>query len=342
MNSSASLVLQQSSPGTFRPLNRVSKKILESGWAASTTRQYAAAVNKFFTCMDGAPFRFPLSSRSIYRFVLWCGDSNNRLGVLSNTTRRYLTGLRMWHTLHGVPFPRLDENRLRLILKATKKCEPPRLANPRLGLTLTDVNSLINTLCDDTIQNTTLRGVVLVGFWGLARLGELTLHDDHPDIFVRRRDVHFSKTYDSATITLRLAKTAGPGELQYLNLCRQPNRLDPVRALRQILSSSNGGPDDPLFCDGHHSLPIKKAVVLSLLKKLQPASGGFWSGHSLRIGGASLRHNLGDSIESLKKAGRWRSSAYTLYIKKYSSKVLTETRNLAQRLRNRPSKEICI
>lgn len=73
MLSSASLLLNQSSPGVYRPLNNVGKKILENGWAASTVRQYAAAVNKFFTFMGNSPFDFPVSAHSVYQLVLWCG-----------------------------------------------------------------------------------------------------------------------------------------------------------------------------------------------------------------------------------------------------------------------------
>lgn len=95
MHSSASIVLQQTSQGVFRPLNEVSRKILEHGWAPSTVRQYAASVNKFFKFTDGSHPTFPALADSIYQFVLWCGKDDNKQSVISNTTRRYLTGLRM-------------------------------------------------------------------------------------------------------------------------------------------------------------------------------------------------------------------------------------------------------
>lgn len=332
MLSSASLLLNQSSPGVYRPLNNVGKKILENGWAASTVRQYAAAVNKFFTFMGNSPFDFPVSAHSVYQFVLWCGKGDSSSAVISNTTKRYLTGLRMWHTLHGVDFPTLDDHRIRLLLKATKKDEPEKPTRQRLGLTLLDIHSLINALDGTDRRCATLKAVILVGFWGLARLGELTLHDDHPAIFIRRRDVTFSKGGKKDSILVRLAKTAAVGEPQYLTLCHQPNVLDPIAALRRLLEKTEGGPDDPLFCDVHHTLPVNKTVVLSFLKKHQPRGEGFWSGHSLHIGGASLRYNLGDSKKSLKRAGRWKSSAYALYIRKYSPNLLSNTKTLARNL----------
>lgn len=214
MHSSASIVLQQTSQGVFRPLNEVSRKILEHGWAPSTVRQYAASVNKFFKFTDGSHPTFPALADSIYQFVLWCGKDDNKQSVISNTTRRYLTGLRMWHTLHGVPFPTLDEHRLRLVLKATKKCEPSQRVRKRLGLTLPDIHSLITNLPKKSLRCATLKAVVLVGFWGLARLGELTHHKDHPNVFVRRRDVRFSPDNKSASIMLRMAKTAEPSAAQ--------------------------------------------------------------------------------------------------------------------------------
>lgn len=48
-------------------------------------------------------------------------------------------------------------------------------------------------------------------------------------------------------------------------------------------------------------------------------------GHSFRIGGASLRWNLGADREEVKRAGRWASNAYIIYLRKFSEKELKKT-----------------
>lgn len=67
------------------------------------------------------------------------------------------------------------------------------------------------------------KAILLVGFWGLALLGELTLHPDHPGVFIRRKDVVFAKDGKSACIKVRMAKTANHAECQLIRLRAQPN-----------------------------------------------------------------------------------------------------------------------
>lgn len=231
----ASDVVRQTAPGIFGNLDKNSLFILKHGWAASTVRHYAAAVNQYFKFVeDTDSVCFPASADNIYNFVLWCRENTSTSNVLSTTTKWYLTGLRMWHVLHNVAFPPLNTHRLRLLFKAAKVTEiAPR--HIRVGLTLMDLHRLVSKIDTSTAVGLVQVGVLLVGFWGLARLGELTLNDDHPDIFIRRKDVVFKSKKSNAKIMIRMAKTAAPGEVQFLRLSRQPNALDPYTALHRIL-----------------------------------------------------------------------------------------------------------
>lgn len=202
--------------------------------------------------------------------------------MLSNTTRRYLTVLRMWHVLHDVAFPPVNDHRIQLLLKASKKTESSPVSK-RAGFTLMDIHRLINHLKGSTISELVLRGLILVGFWGLARLGELTLSVDHPNVFIRRKDVSFASDGSRAKILIRMAKTAAPGKYQFLHLSRQPNVLDPITALKAILDNIHGLADDPLFPDPDLSGPIRRSTVISQFKNVEPRAGSTLLGHSLRI-----------------------------------------------------------
>lgn len=222
--------------------------ILIYSWAAATTCQYAAAINKylnFLSTITVVHSPLPATTQQIYHFILWC-SRRSACNVTSRTIRCYLTGLRMWHTLHDQPFPNVNPHRTRLLLKACNKSEITRPRRVRSGLTLQDVLDLSDALTPGNNVDLVIKAVILVGFWGLARLGELTLHPDHPTVFLRRKDVSFSADGTVATLRLRTAKTAAHGEFQYIRLQSQPNRLDPVNILHKVLESFPGSKNDPV------------------------------------------------------------------------------------------------
>lgn len=330
----ASLVLQHTSPGVRGTLSKSSLFILNNGWAPATIRHYAAAVTRYFTFMqETSVYTFPTSKDAVYNFIYWCRENHKGDTVLSTTTKKYLTGLRMWHVLHNAEFPSVNPDRVRLLLKASRSTEVAR-PQKRSGLTLMDLDRLINNLPSEQSTSLVLKGVLLIGFWGLARLGELTLHNDRPLIFIRRKDVSFDAAFNHATIRLRLAKTAAPGEVQLIRLTRQPNHLDPVSAIRSILSEIDGKPQDPLLPGPSLKQPITRGTIIRFLDRFKPRHGPSWSGHSLRIGGASLRAHCGVSVKSLQRAGRWKSKCYKLYVHRYTMKTARETTSLAAKLRS--------
>lgn len=330
--SHAQLTLMRSGTHSNAPLSETSFFILHHGWAPATTRQYSAAVNKFLVFLESEnnPEQdLPSSAPTIYKFIFWCSmDSTKR--VTTNTIKRYLTGLRMWHTLHELRFPLVDLHRVRLLLKACKKTEGHNKTPLRVGLGLDDVLQLCDRLSTSSVTDLVMRAIILVGFWGLARLGELTLNRDHPDVFIRRKDLSFSPNGRTATIRIRLAKTALHGEIQHLRLSIQPNRLDPIKVLNEVLERCPGRPDDLLFPGTAPNIPMARSCVSNLLKRSGPEDAGCWSGHSLRIGGASFQHHAGRSIASLKRLGRWRSSAYKSYVHKYSDDMKGRATRLAR------------
>lgn len=329
----AQITLSMTGPSHMHRLGKPGLFILEHGWALATTRQYAAAVNKLFSFLrsngQDPTSHQPFRAKVIYNFILWCAASENK-AVLSSTIKRYLTGLRMWHVLHNNPFPEINSNRIRLLLKSCKKIEVYVPKKVRTGLNLRDLLALSDRLTSANTLDLVTKAVLLVGFWGLARLGELTLHRDHPLIFVRRRDLRFSTDGNHAVIKLRLAKTASPGEVQFLRLTAQPNRLDPINVLHELVNVLPGKPDDPLFPGRMRAIPISRHYISNFLKANGPQDHSQWSGHSLRIGGASFQAHAGRSVASLKKLGRWKSSAYKRYISAYSPKLSMETKALSR------------
>lgn len=331
---SAQQTLLRSGVDTYGSLDKPSLFILQHGWAPATTRQYAAAVNKFLLFLsttNDAQAVQPYRSKQIYRFILWCSASSSKR-VSTSTIKRYLSGLRMWHCLHDKSFATVNEHRIRLLLKSCTRTENRVSAKIRVGLTLRDVLNLTDELTTTSRMDLVTKSIILVGFWGLARLGELVENKDHPTVFIRRRDVFFYDNGSRARIALRLAKTAKPGEIQYLHLLAQPNRLDPINALHALLQRIPGGPDDPLFPGTSPGRPMHRSLISNFLKANGPSDTHVWSGHSLRIGGASFQRHAGRSVRLLRRLGRWQSNAYKTYISKYSPHLRRSTLSLCSAL----------
>ncbi|KAA1099237.1 hypothetical protein PGTUg99_050287 [Puccinia graminis f. sp. tritici] len=182
-----------------------------------------------------------------------------------------------------------------------------------------------------------LLDMALVAFWGMARLGELTCTSGHGNLKrdegPRISDVNIAQDRKSAIITIWFAKTATGGNTQQLFLTTTNNKLCPVKAL--INRITGGSPTDSLF--GITGEAGRTNLTKSYCtRRLQAAwqSLGLYdlSGHSFRVGGASLRNALEVEIDTICKLGRWKSSCYKLYIKAYSAEDLRVTLCILEKL----------
>jgi hypothetical protein len=56
------------------------------------------------------------------------------------------------------------------------------------------------------------------------------------------------------------------------------------------------------------------------------------TGHSFRVGGASLRYAIGVPVEEICRLGRWTSNCYKLYLRVYSKEDIIATLELLRTL----------
>jgi hypothetical protein len=95
-----------------------------SGWKPLTLIGYNSAVAKFntFVISEGATsFTLPLSNAVIESFCVWAGRNNvtsNKGKISSISLKKYLAGLKAWHTYHSAIFPDNKKLRIDLLLKA--------------------------------------------------------------------------------------------------------------------------------------------------------------------------------------------------------------------------------
>ncbi|KNE94945.1 hypothetical protein PSTG_11736 [Puccinia striiformis f. sp. tritici PST-78] len=282
-----------------------------NGWGLVTLKGYNSAVRKFLMYMQtvGRKFRLPAQANDIYNFCFWCGKSSaskNTWEISATTLKKYLSGLKAWHDYHGLPYPIGIDRKVGLMLKSSAKEDVKRpKKNPKAAIKLHHLLAIADSFLEGSEEDLAILDLSIVAFWGMARLGEITYANRTGRITIdggpRKEDVMISRDLHSAIITLRNAKTSKPGELQYIRLVALGNALCPVLAVRRRISSCKNL-DDSIFgfetSSGRSNLT--KYTVISRLKKLWGSSGdGQLSGHSFRVGGASLRNALGVWFDSL-------------------------------------------
>ncbi|KAA1083473.1 hypothetical protein PGT21_007713 [Puccinia graminis f. sp. tritici] len=198
---------------------------------------------------------------------------------------------------------------------------------PKKPVMLWHLMLLFTNLFAKSDFNSALADLCILSFWGLARLSELTYATKSGalryDCSVLTTEVIFSNDTTlgrTAAITIRSAKTAAPGETQFIVVSEQPHILCPIRALDRRLATSGGGRTS-LF--GYGPLPerrhlTRRKAVARIQEVLLGNGEERLTGHSFRVGGVSFWHAIGMSAPDLQKLGRWSSRCYLLYIKTYS------------------------
>ncbi|KAI7933353.1 hypothetical protein MJO29_016915 [Puccinia striiformis f. sp. tritici] len=315
-----------------------------SAWEKSTLLGHNCAVKKYlaFSGQRGrTKFNLPLSAADVEDFCMWAGRNNyisNPKKINATTLKKYLVGLKAWHTFHAVRFPDWNRDRLTLILKGSTKADKATTnTRKKPAVMLWHLVFLYNTLCKGSNFDRALADLVLVAFWGLARLSELTYDSDAGDVYhsksILTSDVTFSPDGTlprTVLLTVRGAKTAGPGESQLIALGSQPNVLCPVRAVERRLAETGSTPTS-LFGYNAGSVRMhltRRRAVDRIQQVLFDGGHEHLLGHSFRVGGASFRNAYGMSSEDICRIGRWVSSCYRVYLRQYSQQDVHRTSKL--------------
>ncbi|POW19452.1 hypothetical protein PSHT_04656 [Puccinia striiformis] len=310
-------------------------------WRWSTLLSYNSAVKRFilFAKKNNRWRGLPVSGDVITEFCLEIGRSfadPSRDGVSSKTLTKYLFGIQAWHIFHGATYPTGVKPRINLILRACDRvvCIFPK-NKLKKSIHIKHLIFIYKSLHNGEEEQKAILDLILVAFWGMARLKELTYDNNEGPVSrwnsILTTDVDIRKL-DGKKVTLRLreAKTASAGETQLIKLRGQPNILCPVEAVSRRLANARGA-ETSLFgyYSGKKRVHLLRERVIHVIQLLLN-NGGYtgFSGHSFRIGGASLRNALGIPVEEICSLGRWKSDCYKLYIRKYERCELVETKQL--------------
>lgn len=290
----------------------------------STKRTYGAGLLQFhnFCTALGIPEeqRAPCSPEVLSAFIASMAGS-----FAGSTVNNYVQAVRAWHLIHGLDW-NMSDSELHMLLKASDNLTPPASRRaPREPFTVRMLEEIRQNLDLDAPFDIAVFACLTTTFYSCARLGEFTVPSRESfnlALHVKLDNVSIEEDREGRqthTFALPSTKTSARGERVYWS--RQDGASDPLSAFQRHLQINQPPFDGHLFAykweDTHRPMTkpdfmrrIQTAMVAAGLPRLQ--------GHSLRIG-STLEYLLrGIPFETVKSIGRWKSDAFTIYLRKHA------------------------
>lgn len=298
-------------------MNTAVTHLLNASLSQSSICSYKNSINRycqFHNIYYAHTPLLPVSTAQLAQFIALCHAQDYRPATITS----YVSAIGYIHKIQGLPNP-ADSFLIKKLLHGTRRSS---CADKRHPFTLTQLQTLINTLpqvAESEYACILFKAMILTAFFALLRVGEFCLSRTGRANLLTWDQVTFHRNNNkvtSALITMYHYKHS-TGRPALIPLARQcPRHLCPIRALLRYRKKSplQSG---PLFHD-QRGLPIPASQFRTVLKDcvirshLDPA---LYTGHSLRIGGATLAHLHKMPPESIRLLGRWRSQAFQRYIR---------------------------
>lgn len=298
---------------------------LANSWQDSTKSTYGSGLLIFHVFCD--KHNIPEHQRAPCSRDLLAAFISSLAGLYSGCTlRNYVAGIRAWHVLHRLPWKVDDIEQSRLLASADKATPASSKRPPRQPFTPAYLSAIRDQLDLTAPLDAAVFACLTTTFYCCARLGEFTVPSRNgfkPDEHVKRSNKREEEDRNGNKVTvlfLPRTKTSVNGEDVFF--ARQDGPTDPLTALENHLAINVGPSDAPLFAykgRGDDLVPLSRMDFLRRLEKaaadahLDPLQG-----HGIRIG-ATLEYLLrGLSFETVKQLGRWRSDAFSGYLRKHA------------------------
>ncbi|CAD6913563.1 unnamed protein product [Tilletia caries] len=167
---------------------------------------------------------------------------------------------------------------------------------------------------------------LICGFWGLCRIGELTISSGafDPRLHVTRTAARLSLTArGQSVLTLRLPRTKTEPFGETIVIPERHPACDPLLWLRNHLSiSPSANPSETaLFAyrDGNSLRPLSRAELLATADSFaRRAKLPSIYGHSMRIGGCTVLLLMGVPVDKVMMHGRWHGDSFKRYVREHA------------------------
>lgn len=279
---------------------------------------YQRGVNSFeqFRSSHGFSLCWPAPCSHIVSFIA----ALSLEGKAPSTISSYLAGVAFNHKINGWDDP-LKAFVIQKLLEGSRRLN--RRTDSRAPLTLAILRELIPVLervCRNSYEACLFRSAFLLAFFAFLRVGEFTAksRSDNCHKVIALSDISFVDPGNSRVqLTLRYSKTDQLGRASIIDICSgSEGAVCPVSALKSFILM-RPRVEGPLFLHLDRT-PLTRYQVQSVLSKALVASGRSalrFRTHSFRIGAATTAAVCGIGSDEIKRLGRWRSSAFQLYIR---------------------------
>ena len=270
----------------------------------------------FAYCVYFGRHPLPADSNTIYGFVQFLSRS-----MVPSTVRNYLSGVRVLHIFHGLPFAHSQDFLLQLELRGIGRLNPhvPVRAIP---VTPAILRSYLSSMDAESSLHCSVWACSLFCFFTMARLGSILPSAKNTQLhtILTRSRVNFSR--EGLLITLLHTKTIQFGRRRlHIPLVRHSTSpLCPVHAYEQLLACTEVVPSGPAFVFLDQGQPrwltckLFTQTFRTVLKSGGVANATAFTGHSFRRGGASFAFQAGIPGELIQICGDWASDAYKRYL----------------------------
>ncbi len=295
-----------------------------SSIADSTGRVYGSAQARYERFCRAAQARpWPTSERLLCRFVARLADES----VCAATIKCYLAAIRHGHIAKGWGDPEICQMpRLEQVTKGIKLVQARSSSSsrsPKLPATPALLRKMSRVWRADSnrFNGTMLWAACTLCFFGFFRSGEITIPAEgafDPDAHLSFDDVMVDSVQAPQLVRVRLksSKTDPFRKGVDVFVGRTGDDLCPVAAVLAYTVQRGKGPGPFFrFQDGG---PLTRQKLVTEVKRALEKSGvdsRAYAGHSFRSGAATTAAEQGVEDSVIKMLGRWRSSAYQLYVR---------------------------
>ncbi|KAF9508976.1 hypothetical protein BS47DRAFT_1384564 [Hydnum rufescens UP504] len=297
------------------------QSVASKAWEGSTRTTYGAGLACWAEWCDdnGIPEqdRMPIEKVHLTCFI---ADAAGTIGV--SGFKNWLNGLWAWHHFHQMPWCG-DDPYIHLLLEGAKKMAPKAsFHEPRPPVTLSHLYAIYEQMNFQDTYDAACWAVLCAAFWGLARLGKLTVPSRAGFIqgrhVARGTVINWEDVLGVQSVTLRLPWTKTACNGANLILTREEDCSCPYRAIQQHFLTNSSLPDQAHFFAFRTAAgwePMVKRDLMDRCQQIWSAAGirDLPSGHSFRIGGTTHLLSRGTHPQVVQKLGRWSSDVFFLY-----------------------------
>lgn len=255
-----------------------------------------------------------------------------------STVKSYLAAVRHAQIALGLGDPRIASMpKLEYVTKGFRRTTSGREKRPRLPITPSILRRLKDSWerlpCrEDAIM---LWAASCLCFFGFLRMGEAVVPSDSeydPAVHLNFNDVRVDKRSHPQWLEVRIkiSKTDPFRQGVSIFVGTTGRWLCPVASVLAYMVQRTNRPG-PMFMFKNGLFLTRTRFVTALRSALRESGieAGKYAGHSFRIGAATTAAQCGLQDSLIQTLGRWRSSAYTLYIQTPPSTLIAVSRTLS-------------